>query len=547
MRRQSRFASIHPRMMSTLRPTELPGSCSRLAIYSWLPSNGWFRCLLPHAWLPRSVGAVSLITVPRVWQALIGRKDPPVLDGRRAALTAGHSRFNPELLIPRRDRGTLAPYTQEHVSGLQQRATPMTVRVAGLGSVIQSDMDGKLAASSLSFVIVLAVIYGIVVSVLLAVAIRKVRTVSRVVRIEERARFELALNSETDGIWQWDIRTGVVVRSAQFWTRLGYTTGDRFRSADDWLSIVHPDDRARVKDALDAHITGSCDAYLAQYRVRSVSGQWHTFVDRGRIVSRTGNGAPLHLLGTFADVTDRRNAEESLRQAEMTGTMARLAARIAHEINNPLAGIRNSFLLIMDAVPPTHPHFKYVGAIEREVERISQVTRQLYETYRVEAEPSRHAPVQSVVSDAVMFMEQVNRNTGVSVVAELDDTTAFVRLSDSMLRQCLCKLIQCAIEASASGSRVVVQGQTDRDHYVVRVIDSGPGVPAALRDRIFDSLVSTTATHPSIGGMGLGLSQVRRAVEAAGGSVYVTDAADGGAEFVVRLPLADTSTMGVTG
>jgi signal transduction histidine kinase len=180
------------------------------------------------------------------------------------------------------------------------------------------------------------------------------------------------------------------------------------------------------------------------------------------------------------------------------------------------------------------------------VQRISQVTRQLYETYRPETESSTHAPVQTVVGDAVAFLEQVNRNTGVAITVELGGIAAVVRLSDSILRQCVYNLVQNAIEASPSGSTVSVSGAIENEEFVLRVRDSGAGVPVELRERIFDPFVSTKASQLSTGGMGLGLSLVRRAVDAAGGSVEIFDAAGGGAEFVARIPLAENPVHGVT-
>jgi PAS domain S-box-containing protein len=397
--------------------------------------------------------------------------------------------------------------------------------------------------SSLSDVVLLL---GVAVSVLLAVALRLTQAVSENARMEERATLDRALQSTTDGLWEWDLPSGEVTRSPLLWSRLGYGTGDERRHMSEWLTLVHPQDRERVEARLNAHLESRTDAFDAQYRVRSASGRWHDFIDRGRVVLRSSTGQPLRLLGSFADVTDRRHAEESLRQAETMSTMGRLAGRIAHEINNPLAGIQSAFMLIKDAIPSTHPHFKYVGAIEREIQRISQVTRQLYETYRPETEASVHAPVQTVVGDAVAFLEQLNRNTGVSIAVELGAVAAVVRLSNSLLRQCIYNLVQNAIEASPPGSRVLVSGAIDGADFVLRVRDHGPGVPAELRESIFDPFVSTKPSQLSTGGMGMGLSLVRRAVEAAGGTIEVIDAAGGGAEFIARIPLAEPTVHGVT-
>ena len=433
-------------------------------------------------------------------------------------------------------------------------ATEQNLRYMVRQSIVRGGPDwqigvwpsSRLAASTPSTLSDIVLILGIAVSVLLAIALRLAQTVSQTARLEERAKLDLALQSTTDGIWEWDIPTGTVTRSPQLWSKLGYGAGDAFSRMEHWLDLVHPDDRPAVESKLGEHLARRTESYDAQYRVRNSSGRWRNFVDRGRVVLRASDGTPLHLLGMFADVTDRRHAEESLRQAETMSTMGRLAGRIAHEINNPLAGIQNAFMLVKDAIPATHPHFKYVGAIEQEVQRISQVTRQLYETYRPETESSTHAPVQTVVGDAVSFLEQVNRNAGVDVAVELGGIAAVVRLSDSILRQCVYNLVQNAIEASPPGSRVTVCGTIDGGDFVLRVSDHGPGVPTAMRERIFEPFITTKPSQLSTGGMGMGLSLVRRAVDAAGGSIDVLDAEGGGAQFVVRIPLVETSVNGVT-
>lgn len=452
----------------------------------------------------------------------------------------------------------LALGTRDH--WFQSSASPPAIssRFLVIESVLDSGPEWRLgvwpsartAAATPSSLSDLVLLLGLAVSVLLAIALRLAQSVSQTARLEERAHLDKALQTTTDGLWEWDIASGVVTRAPQLWERLGYTSstgpGNGHASMQDWLTLVHPQDRERVEVRLADHLESRAEVFDAQYRVKSATGRWHDFIDRGRVVLRSPSGQPLRLLGMFADVTDRRHAEESVRQAETMSTMGRLAARIAHEINNPLAGIQSAFMLIKDAIPETHPHIKYVGAIEREVQRISQVTRQLYETYRPETESSANAPVQTVVGDAVGFLEQLNRNTGVSISVQLGNIAAVVRLSESILRQCVYNLVQNAIEASPPGSCVTVAGAIEGTEFVLRVSDRGPGVPLELRDSIFDPFVSTKPSKLSTGGMGLGLSLVRRALDAAGGGIEVTDAVGGGAEFVARIPLAETPAYGVT-
>src|SRR5690606_1123917 len=117
-------------------------------------------------------------------------------------------------------------------------------------------------------------------------------------------------------------------------------------------------------------------------------------------------------------------------------------------INNPLAGIQNSFLLLADAIPTDHPHHRFVGAIEREIQRIAVVTRQLYETYRPDQSSSANSSVVLAVTDAVTFLDQVNRGRAVRIVTDVSRAPSSIPIPDALLRQTLYNLVQNAVEAS---------------------------------------------------------------------------------------------------
>ena len=248
-------------------------------------------------------------------------------------------------------------------------------------------------------------------------------------------------------------------------------------------------------------------------------------------------GKSSQLLLEGRDITERRRAEAGLKEVDTLTTMGRVAARVAHEINNPLAGIKNAFLLIKDAVPEDHPHFSYVGAIEREIDRISNVTRQLYETYRPEQDSTGISSVQLVVTDAVAFLEQVNRLSNVRIVTDIARVPGAVPVPAAILRQIIYNLVQNAIDASPAGGTVTVIAGVSETALELRVQDQGPGVPTGLKEQIFEPFFSTKEKEMKTSGMGLGLALVRRTVAAAGGTIAVDTLPAGGAEFVVVLPL----------
>jgi PAS domain S-box-containing protein len=383
----------------------------------------------------------------------------------------------------------------------------------------------------------LLLLLGLLVAALLPLTLRLGQLTLTRARLAERVRLNQALETANDGIWEWEIPSGAAARSDTLWRHLGYDPARVAPEIDSWISLIHPDDVRRVREAMADHLIGKRETYEAQYRVRDHVDEWHWVIDRGRVVERNAGGAPLRMLGISADVTVRKRAEDALREVQSLTTMGRLAARVAHEINNPLAGIQNAFTLIKDAVPEGHPHRSYVGAIEREIVRIAGVTRQLYETYRPEQSASAEASLASVVGDAVALLEQLNRASEVRIVVDLSGAPPTVRFPDALLRQAVYNLVQNAVEASPRGGTVGVSAEVDESAFVFRVRDEGPGVPLEVRERIFEPFFTTKAAGLRTGGMGLGLSMVRHSVQAFGGRVEVHDVPGGGAEFVVHLPL----------
>jgi PAS domain S-box-containing protein len=258
------------------------------------------------------------------------------------------------------------------------------------------------------------------------------------------------------------------------------------------------------------------------------------------------SGHANQLLLEARDVTAKRRVDAALQELDTLAAMGRIAARVAHEINNPLAGIQYSFLLVKDAIPATHPHFAYVGAIEREISRIAFVTRQLYETYRPEKEIGASASLSTIIGDAVSFLEQVNRASAITIEVDLSGAPSVVPVPGAVLRQIVYNLVQNAIDASPPEQVVRISAVVTNRTLEIRVSDRGPGVAPEMRERIFEPFFSTKDLRQRTSGMGLGLALVKRTVAAAGGRINVEQAPGGGALFIVVLPLQLESTTEVT-
>jgi PAS domain S-box-containing protein len=410
------------------------------------------------------------------------------------------------------------------------------VAIPGIAWELATRPSAQTMATTRSSVPEVVLILGIITTALLTGMVRLGATAWQSAHTIERMRISTAISRATDAVWEWDVMTGSLHRSGDLWQHLGYDSG--LRDLRDWLNLVHPDDRDEVVEAFEGLGEQGHDSFEVEYRVATAQGDWHTVVDRGRVIDRDIDRSVRRVMGITADVTSSRRAEQELREVEALSGLGRVAARVAHEINNPLAGIRSAFTLIKDAVPLDHPHQHYVGAIEREVERIGNVTRQLYEVYRPEEEAGS-ASLNTVCGDAIALLSQVNRSANVEFDLQLDGVPGVVPVSGALLRQIVYNLVQNAVDASPFGGTVDNVGKVERGHLILAVLDQGDGVPLELRHKIFEPFFTTKDATVRTSGMGLGLTMVARSVSAAGGTIVVDDVPGGGARFTVRLPLSD--------
>ncbi|MCP5115382.1 MAG: PAS domain S-box protein, partial [bacterium] len=129
-------------------------------------------------------------------------------------------------------------------------------------------------------------------------------------------RLELALGGAELGLWDWNVPAGSITYNRRWAEMLGYSLDEIAPYATSWERLVHPEDRPRVMEKLDAHLRGETPFYETEHRLRAKSGTWIWVLDRGKVVERDGNGEPVRATGTHLDISDRKRAEEALRASE---------------------------------------------------------------------------------------------------------------------------------------------------------------------------------------------------------------------------------------
>lgn len=131
------------------------------------------------------------------------------------------------------------------------------------------------------------------------------RKLAEAERRKSEERLELVLQATGSGAWDWNIQTGEVYFSPYWITSLGYDPKEIPPTVDSWEKLVHPDDMPRVQDALVKHFDGTTPGYECVNRLRRKDGTWRWNLDRGRVVARTADGAPLRMVGIDTDLSQQ--------------------------------------------------------------------------------------------------------------------------------------------------------------------------------------------------------------------------------------------------
>jgi PAS domain S-box-containing protein len=370
-------------------------------------------------------------------------------------------------------------------------------------------------------------------------------------RLEQfRAIFQTAL----DGFWLVETTGRLLDVNDAYCRMTGYTREELLSKAiADIEARETPDETARHIERIIA--VGS-DFFESKHRRKDGST---IDVEVSVRYLPIGQGS---IFAIFRDVTERKRMERQIRayQGELTGLVerrasriqelerqrsaiekaaatGRLAARLAHEINNPLAGIRNSFLLVKDAIPEIHPYFPYVGMIEKEIARLAAIVREMYGIFRPDGERPAEFDLSRAVREVAALLDGLRLKARVTVCVESEPDPLTVVLHETSLRQVLFNLLQNAIEASPAGGTVRVAAHAGDDTVELRVTDDGPGVPEAVRSRIFEPFFTTKSASEATG-LGLGLSICANLVLAMQGEISLAPGSPGtGATVRVRLPL----------
>jgi PAS domain S-box-containing protein len=356
----------------------------------------------------------------------------------------------------------------------------------------------------------------------------------------ERERFRTTLTSIGDAVIVTDAQGRITLLNPVARTLTGWGEDAIGRPLEEVFRIVNESTRDAVENPATKVIRQGRVVGLANHTVLIARTGGEVPIDDSGAPIRDGRGRIVGVILVFRDVTERRRAERVTEEADRRKD--EFLAMLAHELRNPLAPIRNAAHTLA-LLGGDDTRLRWVSeVIERQVGLMTRLVDDLLDVSRITSGKitlqRARVSMREVVEQAVEMAQPAAEGRKQTLEAVVEADVGWVDGDQARLVQAVGNLLDNAIKYTDDGGRIVVAAHRDGGDVVIAVRDTGAGIAADLLPRVFDLFTQADRSlERKQGGLGLGLTLVRRLVEMHGGSVHVSSDGLGlGSEFTIRLP-----------
>ena len=249
-------------------------------------------------------------------------------------------------------------------------------------------------------------------------------------------------------------------------------------------------------------------------------------------------GKEIGSVGVFTDLREKRALEKQLLQTEKLSSLGKLAAGIAHEINQPLTGVLTFAHLLLKKFKDDEPTRLDLELIVRETTRIKKIVQGILDFGRETPMKKEYQRIEEILDHTLEIIIHQERFFGINLIKKYGVRVPPVMVDSSRMEQVFLNIILNAIEAMQGSGTLTVSTRKIPGWVEVDLTDTGPGIPAEIQEKIFDPFFTTKDSTEGLG-MGLGLAISYGIIRNHNGDLRVSSSPVNGTTFTIRLPLAE--------
>jgi PAS domain S-box-containing protein len=383
---------------------------------------------------------------------------------------------------------------------------------------------------------------------------------------EKQLRF--VLQGSELGFWDWDIAAGKVDRNAQWAAMLGYTHSEIQKTTWQWTDFIHPDDRNRAWNSIDAVLEGRSNIHRIEYRMLHKDGSVRWILDQASVMQRGAEGRPLRMCGTHTDITASKQAEQELknhhehleeivleRTAELevaksaaeTANLAKSAflANMSHEIRTPMNGVLGMASLLRRS-GLTVKQAGFLDKIETSGKHLLGIINDILDLSKIESGKLQLEQINFTLPDMVRDIYAIVSDRihakGLHFRVSILDAPQALHGDRTRLTQALINYLGNAIKFTEHGEITLMCHLVEEtaEDYLLRfeVSDTGIGMTPEQQGRMFTLFEQgDSSTTRKYGGTGLGLAITQRIAQLMGGETGVESTPGQGSTFWLTVRL----------
>lgn len=349
-------------------------------------------------------------------------------------------------------------------------------------------------------------------------------------------RWELVTQATHDGVYDWDLATNRVVYTSHWKAMHGFSNQDDDESPPQWSERIHPEDRPRVLGHLHDYLAGDRQEFSEEYRIRRRDGRWIWVLDRG-IALRDETGRAVRLVGSEKDITERKEAEETLRLQnfqleELTAKLLtaqeherqRIARELHDDITQRLAALAVDLGSLVRACPPEPP---LQARLREAQDTAGQLADDVHNfAYRLHPSLLEHLGLEAAIRDHV---DEFRRRTGLAIRYVQRGVPRSIPIETAT---CLYRVTQESLQN--------VQKHASASNVLVRLLGTARGVGVCVRDNGKGFVYGPG----NVCSTGLGLVSMEERIRLMKGTFRLRTQPGKGTEIHAWVPLPDAGLQG---